>query len=246
LSSLAKEPFADLLNTILRSEKVISKTLKAILPEITTLSERFDLVESGLVSRSLNSRADLKSLIPCDDSSNLDHIRNGLTVVDYMITASHEDRHDLAQHHAGVPQAVLEALIALTSAALGDTDQEQSGKGELLTSGITNSAVGLSVISCLRIFANMSNVSPTWSETIQTTNGSLMALARIIVHRETIAIIGVGAMDEKVSETVDSIQEGELLCLVLAIVTSAVLFEDQLASALASLGKLSSSYRFKS
>jgi hypothetical protein len=43
--------FGDLLDPILRSEKVLSKTLKAILPEITALSERFDLIESGLVSQ---------------------------------------------------------------------------------------------------------------------------------------------------------------------------------------------------
>jgi hypothetical protein len=49
LSSLA-ENYGDLLGPVLRAEKVIGKTLKGILPEITALADRFNLVESGLVS----------------------------------------------------------------------------------------------------------------------------------------------------------------------------------------------------
>ena len=57
-------------------------------------------------------------IVPHDDSIDIDHIRHGLAVVDYVITASAEDRHDLAQHHAGVPLAVLQALIAFVSMTL--------------------------------------------------------------------------------------------------------------------------------
>ena len=39
-------------------------------------------------------------------------------MVDYVITASAEDRRDLAQHHAGVPLAVLQALIAFVGMTL--------------------------------------------------------------------------------------------------------------------------------
>jgi len=35
-----------------------------------------------------------------------------------MITASADDRRDLAHHHAGVPQGVLQALIAFVSITL--------------------------------------------------------------------------------------------------------------------------------
>jgi hypothetical protein len=52
-------------------------------------------------------------------------------VVDYIITASAEDRRDLAQHHAGVPQAVLRALIALTSVALNDSASKEGKQLEL-------------------------------------------------------------------------------------------------------------------
>ena len=75
----------------------------------------------------------------------------------------------------------------------------------------------------------MSNISSSWSRDIHSNEGSLTALARIIIHRETIASMG---------EMVESTEEGELLCLVLAIVTSAVLADEQLASVLASLSKL--------
>lgn len=68
-------------------------------------------------------------IVPHDDSIDLDHIRYGLAVVDYIITASAEDRHDLAQHHAGVPQAVLQALIAFASAALDVTAEVTSSEG---------------------------------------------------------------------------------------------------------------------
>jgi hypothetical protein len=110
-----------LVNRIWRSEKVLTKTLKAILPEITALSERFDLIESGLVSPCRRYIADYQPIVPHDDTVDLDHIRNGLAVVDYVITASAEDRRDLAQHHAGVPQAVLRALVAFISATLDDS-----------------------------------------------------------------------------------------------------------------------------
>jgi hypothetical protein len=83
----------------------------------------------------------------------------------------------------------------------------------------------------------MSNVSPSWSHDIQSTEGALTALARNIIHRETIAS-ELGAKNEKLGETAESTEEGELLCLVLAIVTSAVLADGRLASVLASLGEL--------
>lgn len=49
LAALTANISGDLLNTALRSEKALGKTIKAVLPEITSLGERFDLVESGLV-----------------------------------------------------------------------------------------------------------------------------------------------------------------------------------------------------
>lgn len=173
-------------------------------------------------------------IVPHDDSLDLDHIQNSLAVVDYMITASSEDRHDLAQHHASVPRAVLQALVALTSASLDDSASE---KGEYYADDRANDSAALGIISCLKIFANMSNVSPAWSRDIQSTEGSLTALARTVIHRESIAS-NLGTMNEKSPEADDSPDGGEILCLVLAIVTSAVLVEEQLASVLASLGKL--------
>ena len=83
----------------------------------------------------------------------------------------------------------------------------------------------------------MSNVSPTWSRDVQSADGSLTALARTIIHRESIAS-GLVSANEKLGETAESIEEGELLCLVLAIVTSAILADERLASVLTSLGKL--------
>jgi hypothetical protein len=82
----------------------------------------------------------------------------------------------------------------------------------------------------------MSNVSPAWSRDIESTEGALTAFARIIIHRQSISD-SIGATEEKSTEPVVSTGEDELLCLVLAIVTSAALVEEQLASALASLGK---------
>jgi len=86
----------------------------------------------------------------------------------------------------------------------------------------------------------MSNVTPTWSRDIQSTEGALTALAGAIIHRESIAS-GLGVRNEKLGKTAESTEQGELLCLVLAIVTSAVLVDEGLASVLASLGKLSNS-----
>jgi len=65
----------------------------------------------------------------------------------------------------------------------------------------------------------------------------LTALARIIIHRRYIAS-ELQTRNEKLGEAMESIEAGELLCLVLAIVTSAVLADEQLASDLASLSKL--------
>lgn len=83
----------------------------------------------------------------------------------------------------------------------------------------------------------MSNVSPAWSGDIPSTEGSLITLARIMIHRDTIST-GIGATKEHAIDTGEITDGGELLCLVLAIVTSSVLVDDRLASVLASLGKL--------
>lgn len=83
----------------------------------------------------------------------------------------------------------------------------------------------------------MSNISSSWSRDIHSYEGSLTALARIIIHRETVAS-RLAVRNDKLGEMVESTEEGELLCLVLAIVTSAVLADEQLASVLASLSKL--------
>jgi hypothetical protein len=67
----------------------------------------------------------IQPIVPHDDIIDIDHVRNGLAVVDYVITASAEDRRDLAQHHAGVPQAVLQALIAFVSITLNGSGDNQ-------------------------------------------------------------------------------------------------------------------------
>jgi hypothetical protein len=67
----------------------------------------------------------IQPIVPQDDTVDLDYLRNGLAVVDYMITASAEDRRDLAQHHAGVPQAVLQALIAFVGITLNSRGDDE-------------------------------------------------------------------------------------------------------------------------
>lgn len=73
----------------------------------------------------------IQPIIPQDDTIDIDHIRNGFAVVDYVITASAEDRRELAQHHAGVPQAVLQALIAFVSITLNGSGDNQCEFHEL-------------------------------------------------------------------------------------------------------------------
>jgi hypothetical protein len=73
----------------------------------------------------------VQPIVPHDDTVDLDHVRNGLAVVDYMITASVEDRREVAQHHAGVPQAVLQALIACVSITLNGSGDNECESYEL-------------------------------------------------------------------------------------------------------------------
>jgi len=81
----------------------------------------------------------------------------------------------------------------------------------------------------------MGNVAPSWSREIQGVEGAWTALARIIVNREWISTSIPKAPEER-TETID---EDELLCLVLSVMTSAVLMEGELSSVLGSLSKLS-------
>jgi len=69
----------------------------------------------------------IQPIVPHDDIIDIGHIRNVLAVVDYMITASADDRRDLAPHHAGVPQAVLQALIAFVSITLTGSGDNEGG-----------------------------------------------------------------------------------------------------------------------
>lgn len=152
-----------------------------------------------------------------------------------MITSSLEDRHDLAQHHTGVPQAVLQALVALVSSTLDDSTQPAASKGESPRDDFADHPAAKGVLSCLRIFANMSNISPDWSRQIPLTEGVVTALARVIMYRETISSSIGSASDQSVGIT-EGTEAGELLCLVLAIVTSAVLVDERVGLVLASLG----------
>jgi len=165
-------------------------------------------------------------------------IRNNLAVIDHIITASPQDRGDLAQHPASIAPAILQALIAFVSIARDNAGAAGGHEGERHLSGKTDTSAAVAVMSCLRIFANMSNIAPSWSRDLLTTEGSLTALARVAVNRTTLSS-RIATAQNKPAETADPTDEGELLCLVLAIITSGVLVDENLASVLASLSESS-------
>jgi hypothetical protein len=82
----------------------------------------------------------------------------------------------------------------------------------------------------------MSNVSHAWSRNLQSVEGALNALARVMNDREAISarILSIG---EKVTDPIDNADGGELLCLVLAIVTSAALVDEKISPDLAILSE---------
>lgn len=165
-------------------------------------------------------------------------IRNSLAVIDHIITASPQDRGDLAQHPASIAPAILQALIAFVSIARGYAEASGGNEGKRHSLDETDSSAAVAVMSCLRIFANMSNIAPSWSRDLLTTEGSMTALARVAVDRTSLSS-RIATTQENLSETADPTDEGELLCLVLAIITSGVLVDENLASVLASLSEFS-------
>jgi hypothetical protein len=164
-------------------------------------------------------------------------VRNGLAINDHIITASSQDRDDLAQHPVGLAQAVLQALIAFVSISSESSASDGGDQGKHRFTNDTDPLAAMAIMSCLRIFANISNIAPSWSLELLTTEGALTALARVAVNRISISS-RIATIQKKTSETADTTEEGELLCLVLAIVTSGVLVDENLASVLASLSEL--------
>lgn len=159
-------------------------------------------------------------------------------MIDHIITASPQDRGDLAQHPASIAPAILQALIAFVSIARDNVETAGGHEGKRHLSGKTKPSAAVAVMSCLRIFANMSNIAPSWSRDLLTAEGSLTALARVAVDRTTLSS-RIATIQNKTAETADLTDEGELLCLVLAIITSGVLVDENLASVLASLSESS-------
>lgn len=88
-------------------------------------------------------------------------------------------------------------------------------------------------MSTLRIFANLNNVNSACAPRLLEVKGSLLALARVIVHR--FAISRNIILDD--ADTSDA-EANELLCLGLAILTSGILSESSLVEPIATLSTL--------
>jgi hypothetical protein len=96
-----------------------------------------------------------------------------------------------------------------------------------------NGVASIGIMTTLKIFANMSNVNSGWGVHLLSVEGSLSTLARITIHRSAIAEHATRLIGQEVSDT----GAEELLCLCLAITTSAVLVDGELASKIASLSE---------
>jgi hypothetical protein len=131
---------------------------------------------------------------------------------------------------------VLQALIAFVSISSESSASDGGDQGKQRFTNDTDPVAAMAIMNCLRIFANISNIAPSWSLELLTTEGALTALARVAVHRISLSS-RIATIQKKPSETADTTEEGELLCLVLAIITSGVLFDDNLASVFASLSE---------
>jgi hypothetical protein len=97
----------------------------------------------------------------------------------------------------------------------------------------------LAITSTLKIFANLININSDCSRHLLQVKGSLIALARIVNHRETVSRITTSG-DEPVDTEAAA---NEILCLVLAILTSGVLSRTGLIPMIAALGTLDHNVR---
>jgi hypothetical protein len=97
-----------------------------------------------------------------------------------------------------------------------------------------NDVASIGIMTTLKVFANMSNVNSGWGVHLLSVEGSLSALGRITIHRSAIAEHATRSDGQEGSDT----GADELLCLCLAITTSAVLVDGELASKIASLSEL--------
>nr|XP_031863392.1 uncharacterized protein CI109_001267 [Kwoniella shandongensis]KAA5530464.1 hypothetical protein CI109_001267 [Kwoniella shandongensis] len=224
LAALCQEELWPSINAIFVDEQVLSKVLKSFKNDIRILSDRFDLYEKGL------------RLLPSEDWPDFDNLNQSLRIISSVIANDIEQRETVVQQRSDVVHDLINAVIGTSELVFA------SDESDLLE-------VSQCTVQAIQILANLTNVSPEWAMTIPKTNGGLVSLARLVLQRNQI-------VSEDGSETLDKLEESmqtevdineqagpahqrkdvkgevskkELICLILALLTSSALSEKESA-----------------
>ncbi|WVQ80829.1 hypothetical protein IAT38_002936 [Cryptococcus sp. DSM 104549] len=226
LSDMCRETLWASTGSLIEEGKVLEKTLKSMGTEVRAIAERFRLYEKGL------------DMLPADCNLDFFHLYSCLQVVPSIMAKSHEGREMLIEHHRETVQDLVNTAIISTNAALST-----EGRGSLQASKCS--------IHTVQLLANLANLSSEWAVAIIKADGSLTCIARLVLHRDAITAASrrgsregsVGSLETEVDDEDAGQEKGassgkemskqEFLCLLLALLTTAVLTGERIAETIA-------------
>ncbi|WVO16104.1 hypothetical protein L204_103770 [Cryptococcus depauperatus] len=204
--------------------KMLLETTKSLGREVSLVRDRFDWYEKGL---------DLQT---SEHAIDFEHINLCLQIISFIISSLPEQSEEFQISHKSPVQDILDIAIAGCSAV---SATPQAGVFDL--SQLAKRAI--------QFLAHLATISPVCASMIIRSEGGTTCLARVMLQRKLfvnrrqsadsmIGSIGTG-IDEKIataeSSDLDDISEEELLCFVLALMTTAVLAEKDAAKLVGSV-----------
>lgn len=155
---------------------------------------------------------------------------NCLQTISRIAGQSEESRVELSQTHVAFATDLIIGTTAFLHIALNPEEEESRQR-----------AAARCLVESIKLFAVSANLSQEWALTVARSIDFITELGRVMLERQTLAqrTLG-GATDQTQNDdenSDDKVEPEELLCLVLAILTEALLVDPNAPAAIHSAGK---------
>lgn len=223
----------------LTSGEALSSILRAIARELKSLpsperpSDKASV--SGGRSRQPGTRADRdKSSAQSKANSDLDLVfcLNCLQATSRIAGQSDEARLELSRTHVAFATDLIDGTTAFLDIALSTVEEETRQR-----------TAAQCLVESIKLFAVSANLSPEWALTVAPSAEFVTALGSIMLERQTLADKAANTAKDPagagdVGGSDDVVEPVELLCLVLAILTEALLVDPKAPAAIQAAGEL--------
>ncbi|KAK4690015.1 hypothetical protein P7C73_g86, partial [Tremellales sp. Uapishka_1] len=200
--------------SVTQREKAVSRVVKSFSIEAKLLGSRFDMFEKGLASL---------GLIADPHQPDLDHILQCLQIFSALLVDAPEEPSSSLETRDELATDILSVVIG-SSALLSETSEfgERHFCPQSRQAEIEEVLAIVTSIESLEILANMSNLSYKWANKIASVDGAITVLGRILLQRERYISSIAQAQTAETKKSGPLTSDG-LLCLVLALLTTAIL-----------------------